>query len=96
MADLKKSNGMWVKVAMCIMAAVSLASVGWGSASTVAWASYRKMDMQGTEKSHDLEVRVAVLEKELANRLDAIEKGIRGLGDDFRAHTRATTPRPGN
>ncbi len=79
----KYGNG-WNKLTLCIMGAITLFSTGWAASSTTAWMDVKRIDVHGTLKTQELEVRVQKLETVMTERLSYIQEALQSLSRDLR------------
>mgnify|MGYP001175095759 CR=1 FL=1 len=83
----KHGNGTWTKLAVCIMGAITLFSTGWASSSTLAWQDIKRIDIQGTQRTKELEVRVTKLETMVEITLSQIHSTLKVIQYDLKRHT---------
>ena len=80
-------NGTWNKVAMSVMAGITLLSAGWAAATSTACMEIKRIDVQGTQKMHDLDRRVSVLEYEVRGALLQLTRTMDEMKQDLKEHT---------
>lgn len=68
-----------MRIAVGVMAAITLFSTGWAASSTMGLFDARSIDKEGTQKAHELETRLTVLEKTLEPRLQAIQTSLSAI-----------------
>lgn len=95
MAEVKgNANGAFMKVVVCVMGAITLISTGWAASATMGLFDARALDVSGTQKARELDIRVTVLEKTLEPRLASIQAALTIIENKLDHHVQADRPSP--
>jgi hypothetical protein len=87
---LTKREGLGWKLLAAATSIVAVVSSMWAAASTAAMSEVRRIDVQGTQKTQAVELRVTALETRVIQNLDEMNRSLREMKDDFKAHVKDT------
>jgi len=85
MAGDVSKNGSFNKFVVSIMGAVTLFSAGWAASATTAWLDIRRIDIQGSQKTQQLEARVAKVETTMEVWLKQIQEQLKEINQELKS-----------
>jgi hypothetical protein len=97
MTEHNNGNRTFMKLALAIMAALTLFSSGWAACGTMGLFDARDINTRATAaaaKAYDLETRVTVLEKTVVPKLTEIQEAQKELLRELRRHIEGSPVRP--
>jgi len=85
MAGDPNKNGSFNKIVIAVMGSISLFSAGWAASATTAWLDVRRIDIQGSQKTQQLEARVAKVETTMEVCLKQIQEQLKEINQELKS-----------